>query len=339
MKLAISNSLYGFSQRWIDYCNVKQIDYKLINCYQNDLISQLSDCDALLWHYFQTSPQALLAAKQILFALEHSGKKIFPDFNTAWHFDDKLGQKYLLEALQAPLVPCYVFYDKKDALNWVRMVTFPKVFKLRGGAGSSNVMLIGSHRKAKRAIRKAFGRGFPQYNSIAILKDVYQKYIKKKASFSALIISAVHLVVPPRYSKIMGKEKGYVYFQDYIKGNDHDIRVVVIDNKAFAIKRLVRCNDFRASGSGQILYDKDLFNEDLIKLSFDLAEKLKGQSIAFDFVYDGVTPKLLEISYGFVPEGYDNCPGHWDKSLVWHSGIFNPYGWIIDALVRDLNEK
>jgi len=232
-----------------------------------------------------------------------------------------------------------VFYNKKEALEWVKGVIFPKVFKLRGGAGSSNVKLIKSSRKAKRVIRKAFGRGFPQYNSLAVLKDVYLKYVKKKTSFTALLISTVHVVVPPRYSKIMGREKGYVYFQDYIKGNDHDIRVVVIDNKAFAIKRLVRCNDFRASGSGQILYDKVLFNEDLIKLSFDLAEKLKGQSIAFDFVYDGVTPKLLEISYGFVPEGYDNCPGHWDKSLVWHSGVFNPYGWIIDALVRDLNEK
>ena len=96
----------------------------------------MDDCDALMWHHFQTNPKAILFAKQLLFALEQSGKKVFPDFRTGWHFDDKLGQKYLLEAIDAPLVPSYVFYDKKEALEWVQKTDFPKVFKLRGGAGS-----------------------------------------------------------------------------------------------------------------------------------------------------------------------------------------------------------
>lgn len=339
MKIAIHHTEGTFSTRWIEYCKINGIDYKLVNCYSNNIIKDLNDCNGLLWHHFQTSPRSVLISKQILFALEHSGKRVFPNFNTEWHFDDKVGQKYLLEAIGAPLVPTYIFYDKKEALEWVREVNFPKVFKLRGGAGSSNVKLIKSPSQAKKAIRKAFGRGFTQYNSLEKLKDVYQKYGKGKASRNDILAGFVRTIIPPRYSRIMGRDKGYVYFQDFIKGNDHDIRVVIIDNKAFAIKRLVRRNDFRASGSGNILYDREIFDEELIKLSFELADKLKGQSIAFDFVYDGVSPKLLEISYGFVPEGYDNCPGYWDKSIVWHSGTFNPYGWIIDALVRDLNDR
>ena len=35
------------------------------------------------------------------------------------------------------------------------------------------------------------------------------------------------------------------------------VRVIVINDKAFAIKRMVRKNDFRASGSGIIEYDKE----------------------------------------------------------------------------------
>ena len=53
-----------------------------------------------------------------MFSVEASGKKVFPDFNTVWHFDDKVGQKYLLEALDLPLVPTWVFYDKTEALQW-----------------------------------------------------------------------------------------------------------------------------------------------------------------------------------------------------------------------------
>ena len=158
-----------------------------------------------------------------------------------------------------------------------------------------------------------------------------------KATLVDLIKGVGNIFYPPGFSKVMGREKGYVYFQDFIPDNDHDIRVVVIDNKAFAIKRLVRKNDFRASGSGQILYEKELFNESTIKLAFDLADKLKGQSIAFDFVYDNGIPKLLEISYGFVPEGYDQCPGYWDRSLKWIPGRFNPYGWMVEAVAREIN--
>ncbi len=35
-----------------------------------------------------------------------------------------------------------------------------------------------------------------------------------------------------------------------------------------------------------------------------------------DFVYDKDKPKIVEISYGFSPEGYDPCPGYWDKDLI-----------------------
>ena len=73
---------------------------------------------------------------------------VFPNFNTAWHFDDKVGQKYLLEAIDAPLVPSYVFYSKEMALKWLEQTQFPKVFKLRGGAGSANVKLVQDEKRS-----------------------------------------------------------------------------------------------------------------------------------------------------------------------------------------------
>jgi hypothetical protein len=149
----------------------------------------------------------------------------------------------------------------------------------------------------------------------------------------------IRFVLPPPYSKVRGHEKWYVYFQKYIAGNDHDIRVIVIGKKAFAIKRMVRENDFRASGSGKILYDKSLFDENTIRLSFNLAANLKTQCVAFDYIYDNGKPLVVEISYGFSQGGYDPCPGYWDIDLNWHEEKFNPYGWIVEDLIRDLNTK
>jgi glutathione synthase/RimK-type ligase-like ATP-grasp enzyme len=332
MKIAIHNSRNTFSDRWVNYCQGNGIEYRLVNCYANNIIEELRDCDVLMWHHFQTNPRDILVAKPLLFALEQAGKKVFPDFRTNWHFDDKIGQKYLLEAIGAPLVPTYIFTEKRDAIEWITKTDFPKVFKLRTGAGSSNVMLVTNPVAAKKIIRRAFGRGFKQYNSWSNLKEIIRKFGLGKASFTDLVKRIAMTIYQPRYCKISGRQRGYVYFQDFVPNNDHDIRIVVIGNNAFAIKRLVRKNDFRASGSGNILYNKELFDENTIKLAFDLAERMKMQCVAFDFVFEKKLPKLLEISYGFVPEGYDACPGFWDKTLKWFPGKFDPYGWMIEYI-------
>ena len=72
-------------------------------------MQQLVDCDALMWHHDQGNYKDVLFAKQLLFAVEQSGKKVFPDFKTNWYFDDKVGQKYLFESLGVPFVNTYIF--------------------------------------------------------------------------------------------------------------------------------------------------------------------------------------------------------------------------------------
>lgn len=336
MRIGIHNTKGSFSERWIAYCESKGIAYKLVNCYSSGIIQQLDDCDALMWHFNHKSPKASKFAKQLLYSVQTAGKKVFPDFNTVWHFDDKVGQKYLLEAIKAPLSPAYVFYSKHEALEWAGQTKFPKVFKLRNGAGSDNVRLVKSKNEAVSLIIKAFGRGFKQYEGWSSLKERYRKFRLGRANFLDVVKGIIRLVYTTEYAKVTGREIGYIYFQDFIPGNNYDIRVIVLNDKAFAIKRMARKNDFRASGSGEILHDRSLFDENTIKLSFLVAEKLKSQCVSFDYVYDNSKPLMVEISYGFSPEGYDPCPGYWDKNLTWHEGKFNPYGWIVEDLLKSI---
>jgi len=146
MKIAIHKRPGSFSDRWIEYCNQKNINYKIVNCYDSDIINQLKDCSGLMWHWNHGDYREQNFARQLIISIEKMGAKVFPNSNTCWHFDDKVGQKYLLEAIGAPLAPTYVFYDKKSAFDWIDKTTFPKVFKLRGGAGSLNVKLV-EHKK------------------------------------------------------------------------------------------------------------------------------------------------------------------------------------------------
>lgn len=337
MKIAIVNKPGSFSDRWIEYCKKNNIPYKEVNPYASDIVEQVRDCDAFMWHFHHLSYKDALFAKQLLFSIQQSGKKVFPDFNSAWHFDDKVGQKYLLESIKAPLIPSYVFYTKQDALKWISQTSFPKVFKLRSGASASNVKLVHSKIEAKRLVKKAFGKGFKQSDSISNFKERWRKYKSGQSNFKDVLKGIVRIFIKDEYSKMHSPEKGYVYFQEFMPSNNYDTRLIVIGGKrAFGEKRFTRKNDFRASGSGVFGYDG--IDEQIVKIGFHVAKSLKLQVVAFDFVYDkDNNPVIIEISYGFGTKGASNCPGYWTDDMQWHKEAhFDFCGWMIEEVIKEV---
>lgn len=339
MKIAIHHRPGSFSERWIAYCDEQGIEYKIVNCYDSNIIEQLKDCDALMWHHHHGNVKDVIAADKILFALEHAGVKVFPDFKTSWHFDDKVAQKYLLEAIGAPMVPSYVFYDKKDALDWANQTTYPKVFKLKGGAGSANVKLVRTKSQCIKLINKAFGKGFKQFDGMAYFLDSIKKYKSGTKSINQVAKAFGRMIISTEYAKHAAPEKGYAYFQEFIPNNDGDYRIIVIGQKyAYGMKRLNRKNDFRASGSSSFLYEK--LPDSMLEVAFDVAKTLKLQSVAFDFIRDEDNkPLIIEMSYAFGTTGSSKCKGYWTEDLQFHKGSFIPQEWMIKNLINELTIK
>ncbi len=339
MKIAIHQETFSFSDRWIKYCEVNNIPFKIVNCYDTDIIQQLDDCDGLMWHWNQNDFKAILFVRQLTFSLEKRGKKMFPNFNSSWHHDDKVGQKYLLEAIDAPLVQSYVFYSKKDAENWIDTTSFPKVFKLRGGAGSINVKLARTKSEAQTLINTAFGKGFLQIDRWGRLKDKFWalKRDKNLEAVKGIFKGVGRLIFPNELAKFSQREMGYIYFQDFLPNNNYDSRIVIIGDRCFAVRRYTRENDFRASGSGIKAYEPELFDKQSIKIAFEIANKLEAQSVAFDFIWDDKIPKIVEISYCFVMGAfYDTCPGYWDSNLQWHQTKVDPQRFMIEDFIKTL---
>ena len=340
MKLAIHNSARGFHPRWVAWCEANGIEVKRVDCHASDIIAQLQGCDGLMWHHSQMGPADLLAAKGILQALEHTGFPVFPDWRTGWHFDDKLSQKYLFEALGMPFVPTWVFLDRKSALNWVEETQFPKVFKLRGGAGSVNVRLVRSRAEARKLVRQAFGRGFPNYDAWGSLKERWRKVRLGKAAPMEIAKGIARFLYPPDFARVLGRDHGYVYFQEFMEGLSCDYRTIVIGDKCLSIKRNTRDNDFRASGSGSLEYDRNIFERSLIEASFQCCDRLEMQCAAMDFVISGGKPHLVEVSYGFPTGPFaQDCPGYWDRSLDWHVLECDPQGWMVEEFVKTIQAR
>ena len=334
--IAIHHRTGSFSEKWINYCEDNNIPYKIVNVYQSDIIEQLADATLFLWHWTHTNPTDKLFATQLIKSITYLNITIFPDINTCWHFDDKLGQKYLLEAIGMPLVPSHIFYDERAALDWASMTSYPKVFKLRSGAGSSNVKKVNSYKECKKLINRAFSRGFSPYPRTYHLKNSIEKFNTNKIiqSSKSVLYGLSYIINKSGIKVIANHERNYAYFQDFIPNANFDIRIIIIGNKAFGIKRLVRKGDFRASGSGKIVYEKSQIPLSCVKLAFKLNEKLSMTSLAIDFVLTETGPLIIEISYAFSAKAYEKCKGYWDKDLKWYESAIEPEKMIIEALIK-----
>lgn len=340
MKIAIHHRPGSFSDYWIEYCKAHNIAYKIVDAYSNDIIQQLTDCDAFMWHHHHAIHKDSMMARNLLITLQNAGKIVFPNVTTSYTFDDKVAQKYQLESIGAPLVRSYAFYDKATAMIWAGQTEFPKVFKLRGGAGASNVKLVNTKAEALRLINRAFGHGFGQRSVFAFAKEQFmhmrQGHISAKQFVKAV---GKRILQPSDFIRWHGKEAGYIYFQDFLPDNDYDTRVIVVGDRAIAIKRMCRKNDFRASGSGNIRYAKDEINPEMVKLSFDIAQQLCAQCIAYDWVYDECgKPCIVEIGYGFTAKGYFSCPGYWTSDMEWHNEKPDFCGWMVEDIITKYNE-
>lgn len=326
MKVAIHNPDFpnSFAEKWIEYCIGNNLEYIIVNCLDTDIISILkkNKITHLLWHFGQTW-QDLMTARNILFSAELMGIKVFPDLFTSWHFDDKVSQKYLLESMDIEMAKSYVFYDKKSCHKFIQEYkAFPIVAKLRRGSGSTSVKLLKTSYQAKKYANRMFSKGLTPISSIAFDAKKRLKAIKNKNDFKAVLKKFYKRIINTLTGiQIIPNEFGYVYFQEFIPNNSFDTRIIVIGDKAYAFRRMVRKNDFRASGSGNFDYSASKININCISKAFDIAHKLKTSSVAIDFVADNSgSPLVLEVSYCFVPRFYDPCEGYWDTDLYFHKG-------------------
>ncbi len=338
MKIAIHNGS-GWNQKWIKYCEAKNIYFIVVNCYDNNIIETLKEKKVthLMWYFHHNFPADILMARNVLYAAEKMGLKTFPNFDTSWHFDDKVSQKYLLEAMEAKMVPTYVFYDQNMANAWLREeASFPLVAKLRRGAGSYNVILLKNLAEARRYTAKMFGIGIhpsPGYisdvkNKLKVAKNWkgIKKRLKKAPNYFKMVFNG---------KKGFPREKGYVYFQDFIKDNKSDIRVAIVGDYIWAFKRIVREGDFRASGSGVIEYDNLNLSINIIKDLHILSKKIKSQSIAFDIIFDKEEYLIVEISYGYSSEAIFDCHGYWNSNYEFVGKKLYPEIVIIENIINN----
>jgi glutathione synthase/RimK-type ligase-like ATP-grasp enzyme len=333
------NNNEGYSKKWAQFIREKGHEVNMLDFSDEDLLGKVKNSDGLMWLPIHNPDDKQKARRLLLVVEKYFNLPVFPDFNTYWHYDDKVSQFYLFSALDIPTPKTWVFWDKSQALAWANEVSYPVVHKLAVGASSSNVVMLTTIEQAKKQIERDFQGYVPGTVSPLKRRQLRRnigKVINRAQSAMRYLLKGNY---PPLPLALWQVEKNYSYFQQYLPDNSHDTRVNIIGDRAFAFRRWNRPDDFRASGSGLLDYDLTSIDMDCVKIAFSISRKARFQSMAYDFLYNDGIPVVSEISYAYLDQAVYDCQGYWDSYLNWHEGHIWPQEAQVEDFLQFVEEK
>lgn len=345
MKVAIYKDSQGVTHStnwanvWAEYCQEHHIGFEILDLFRCNPIEKLKDFQILLWHFDQYNHAEMLEARSILYSAKKMGLKVFPDYNDVWHFDDKIAEMYLLQSINAPIPRSFVYYDCESLKRAVDEgeIIFPIVAKLRSGSGSHNVKLIKTKHSLLSYASKMFSKGINPAPSILYKTTSNIRSSHNKQQFLSKMKRIPEFLRTLSNARRLPREKDYVYLQEYIPNDGFDMKVVVVGDKCTFIVRPVRSHDFRASGGGEVFFDKKYFNKQVVESAFKVADALGSQCMGFDFVVNKDTGEgmIVEMSYGFSHQAIMTSKGYYDRDLNWHDEPLNAPVEILMNMIAD----
>ena len=155
----------SYSKRWIEIINnVQGYKAKRVNLKAMDAIEQVKGCAGVMWHYRHT-PQDKQIASKVLPAIEKIlWIPVWPNYETRWHYDEKVAQNFLFRATGIPAVKSWVFWNYDEAKEFLQSISeYPLVFKLSVWAGSANIFKVDSVEEGIYQLKRMFGKGIFPY--------------------------------------------------------------------------------------------------------------------------------------------------------------------------------
>lgn len=330
----------NYSEKFRELLEKNSIPYLIINPNARTMLDDLSGCTHLLFRHSQGDTDMMLYDSVFHIAKNIYNLKCSPDYETWWSYENKIKEYYLLKSSGFPVVETDILWDYASAYKFLQNSKYPLVAKLYKGAASSNVVKINSTVDGKKIIDRIFGKGvkfgkMPGRSNLTSISNLgVPRYFHNR--LRSLLISLRILKRSNPYSEWQ-IQKDAILFQKFLPNNRFDTRVTIIGNRAFAFRRFVRNNDFRASGSGNIDMEPGEIDRRCVIIAFQVSKRLNFETMAYDFIYDeNKVPHICEISYCFVDKVVRGCPGYWDDKLIWHEEQNWPqYYQLIDFLNID----
>lgn len=205
---------------------------------------------------------------------------LLPDLDMLFSFENKGYQELLKKRLNFGNLDGKYLGDISDLTTTLK---FPIVYKLLNGAVSSGVFLVKNQSELVNLVHKNIKRSAKEYVN-------YLRRLRKKKTPSSMTPN--HELMDQNFKDFFSKRHSFV-LQNFIPNLNCDYRVLVFGNKFYTMRRAVRENDFRASGSG--LQEWVEPSERILTFALEICERLNVPFISLDIADDGEKCYLIEF--------------------------------------------
>lgn len=219
-------------------------------------------------HVFYTSSENMEykeCIKDVVYMLGMRNELV-PGFDMLMCHEDKLFQELHKRRLGIRSLDARLYSTLGELKADLGGIAFPVVVKKGEGSGSASVYKARDARELVRIARRAmFDKTVPLF---------YAKALYKKLSGRL----NPHYFEDERYF-------GRLVLQEYVEGLECDWKVLAFGDKFYALRRRVRRNDFRASGSG--LFDFADPGDGILDYARLVYERMDVPFLSMDLCMDG----------------------------------------------------
>jgi glutathione synthase/RimK-type ligase-like ATP-grasp enzyme len=300
----LSFGLITYWPKFERFLRHNSIKYSFINIHAEDWVEAVSNYDLIVWRPFSDPASMYEQSTKISFIETYLNIRCHPSSSELWTYEDKVRVYFLLSFHKLPIIPTFISFDEQECLQKLDDLIFPLISKANVGSSSYSVKKLNSRASAKRYIRRAFSSGV-------------------STGF-------------PYY-----RQKGYVYFQEYVKDARYDLRIILIGNKIFGYYRMRPAHDFRASGAG-LRKEGGQLPIDAVKLAMKVKEVMPSTMLAVDFLKSpgDETHRIIETSINtdirhpqqLVRDGQAGYYTLDDEQLIFHPGEY----WLQELILEEV---
>ena len=215
--------------------------------------------------------------EDVIYHLEEQGVIVLPRYAYLKAHNNKVAMEQLRLRSNIPEVQTInskVFGTLEELKKCATKLNYPVVIKNHAGAMSRGVERADSHDELIKIAKKTS-------KSLSCMHDI--KELLRKVKYRSKYI---------RESFYRNK----FVVQNFIENLNNDWKVLVYSDKCFVLYRGNRKNDFRASGSGDFEFKKEL-PEGLLNYAYIIKNKFNVPHISLDIGYDGERFHLLEFQF------------------------------------------
>jgi len=231
--------------------------------------------------------------------------RILPSYNMLLAHENKGFQELFRAELGFGNLRGNYFFDIDDS-----KLTMPKVLKTVSGAGGSGVYLA----RNKGDISTIKHKYFEVSNKRKVIK--FQRRLKLKSN---------------EFSIYNYRHKGFSLFveQEFVPNLSSDFKVLVFGDRYYALKRTVRKNEFRASGSGLFEFVKP--PKEVLDFARSVVDKIDSPYVSLDIAQSDDECYLIEFQgTNFGPLALLKCSNRY---------VYSNNEWVEEENNKNLEEN